>query len=62
VVFEPHTAADLCEERIVLAEADIQTGREPPTALPHEDRSTGHDIAVVALDAQALRVAVAAVA
>ena len=62
VVFKPHTAADLREERVVFAQPDVQSGREPSSALPHQNRSAGHDVAVVTLDAQPLRVAVAAVA
>ena len=62
VIFEPHPAGDLREERVVLAEADVEPGLEPAAALPDENRSAGHDVAVVALDAEALRVAVAAVA
>ena len=48
-------------EAVVLAETDVEAGVEPAPLLPHEDRSAGHDIAVMTLHAQALRVAVAAV-
>ena len=62
VVFKPHTTADLCEKRIVFAEADVEAWRKPTAALPHENRSAGHDIAVVTLHTEALRIAVAAIA
>ena len=54
-------AVDLGEERVVLAEPDVQARTEPAPALTHEDRSAGHDVAVEALDAEPLRVAVAPV-
>jgi len=62
VVFKTHAARDLREESVVLAEADVDARRETATALAHQNRSTGHDVAVVALHAEALRIAVAAVA
>jgi hypothetical protein len=58
MIFELHAAVDLREERVVLPETDVQTGTEPAAALTDEDRSSRHDVAVVALHAQALRVAV----
>ena len=61
VIRELDRAVDLRKQRVVLAEADVQTGTEPPAALADEDRSAGDEVAVVALDAQALRVAVAPV-
>jgi hypothetical protein len=62
MIFKPYTSVDFREQRIVFAEADVDAWREPAAALPHENRSTRHDIAVVALHAEALRIAVAAVA
>jgi hypothetical protein len=61
VILELDRPVDLREERIVFAETDVEPRAEPPPALPHEDRSTGDDVAVVAFDAEALRVAVAPV-
>ena len=55
MVFKAHAAVDLREERVVFAEPDVQSWREPSSALPHQNRSAGHDIAVVTLDAQALQ-------
>ena len=40
---------DLREDRVVLAEADVQAGPEAAAALPHEDRAAGDDVAVVRL-------------
>ena len=40
----------------------FRPGLEPAAALPHDDRSAGHDVAVVRLDAEPLRIRVAAVA
>ena len=62
VIFEPDAAVDFGEDRVVLAESGIQSGEEPPPALAYDDRSASDHIAVMALDAQPLRVAVAAVA
>ena len=62
MVFKADTARDLREERVVFAEPDVQPGREAPAALPYENRSAGHDVAVMTLDAEPLRIAVAAVA
>src|SRR6266487_521562 len=61
VILELDRPVDLCEEGVVLAESDVEPRAEPPPALPHEDRSPGDDVAVVAFDAEALRVAVAPV-
>jgi hypothetical protein len=61
VVFELHTARDLGEERIVFAETDVGARLEATPALTHENRSARNEIAVVPLDAEALRVAIAAV-
>ena len=61
VILEPHLAVDLREQRVVLAAAHVQAGLEPPSALPDEDGAARHDVAVVALDAEPLGIAVAAV-
>ena len=50
-------AGDLREDRVVLAEADVQAGLEPAAALAHDDRAAGDDVAVVRFDAEPLRVA-----
>ena len=62
VIFEPHAARDLREQRVVVPEPDVQARTEPPASLADEDRSARDHVAVVPLDAQALGVAVAAVA
>jgi len=62
VVFKSYTPGDLREERVVFAEPDVQARRESAATLPYENRSTRHDVAVMPLDAKALRIAVAAVA
>ena len=54
-------AVDLREQRVVLAEPDVEAGTEPAPALAHEDRAAGDDVAVEPLHAEALRVAVAPV-
>ena len=46
---------------MILAEADVQAGPVLTTALAHENRAAGDDVAFEALDAKPLRVAVAAV-
>src|SRR5687768_18029932 len=60
VIFELHLAGNLREQRVVLAEADVEAGQVLAPALTHENRAAGHEVAVEALDAKPLRVAVAA--
>src|SRR5215207_9102573 len=62
VVLEPDLAIDLREQRVVLAEADVQARIEAPTLLAHQNGTTGDEVAIVPLDAQPLGIAVAAVA
>jgi len=61
VVRELDVPRDLRKQRVVFAEPHIWTRLETPTSLPHEDRSTGHQVAVKALYAQPLGVTVASV-
>src|SRR6187401_621267 len=61
MVGELHPARDLRKQRVVLAAADVQTRPEPAPTLADEDGATRHEVAIVALDAQALRIAVAPV-
>src|SRR5258706_13229718 len=61
VVLELHASGDLGEDRVVLAEARIQSRVEAAPALPDDDRAAGDDVAVVRLDAEPLRVRIAAV-
>jgi hypothetical protein len=61
VVFEPDTSGDFREEGVVFAQADVQAGLESASALSYEDGTACHDVAVVPLYAQPLRIAVAAV-
>ena len=62
VILELHAAVDLREQRVVLAEPDVESRPEAPSALAHQDGTAGDDVAVEPLDAQTLRVAVAPVA
>src|SRR5512141_2850143 len=62
LVVEVHDAVHLREERVVLGAADVQARLERRAALPDEDRAPGDELAGEALDAEALRVAVASVA
>src|SRR5262245_39240064 len=61
VVFEAHPALDLREDRVVLADARVQTRPEPPSTLADDDGAARDEIAVVGLDAETLRIGVAAV-
>src|SRR5262245_44377498 len=61
VVLEADAPGRLREDRVVFAEARVQARTEAPAALAHDDRAAGDDVAVVRLDAEALRVRVAAV-
>ena len=62
VIFEADFAVNLGEQRVVLPQPDVQARLEPASFLPDEDGSPGDDVAVVTLHAEALRIAVAAVA
>ena len=53
-IAELYRAADLGEEGIVLADADIQAGLDRCSALPHDDCATGNDLAAEGLHAQPL--------
>ena len=52
----------LLDSLVVFAEAGVQPGPEPPSALPHDDRAAGDEVAVVRLHAEALRIGIASVA
>jgi hypothetical protein len=54
VILEFHTSRDLGKECVVLTETNIQSRPEAASTLPHENRSAGHDVAVVPLHAQSL--------
>ena len=62
VVFEPDSAGHLGEDRVVFPATGIQAGPEASTALAYDDRAARDEIAVVSLDAQPLRIRIAAVA
>src|SRR5262249_1567202 len=59
---EPYVAVDLREQRVVGAEPDVQPGMKACAALPDEDAATGDELAAEALDAEHLRIRIAAVA
>src|SRR5687768_680936 len=61
-VLELHDAVHLGEEGVILAAADVLAGEEDGTALAHDDRAARDALAAEGLDAQVLRVRVAAVA
>jgi hypothetical protein len=61
VILERHASSDFRKQRVVLPQAHVEPGPEAPTALPYENRSTGYDVAIEPLDAEPLRIAVAAV-
>jgi hypothetical protein len=61
-IFKLNNPGNLCEERIVLADTNIQAWLEFRAALTNQYRSTGHELAGKALHSEPLGVAVAAVA
>ena len=61
VILEADLPVDLRVKGMVLPKAHVEAGIESATLLAHQNRSARHDVPVVALDAQALRIAVAAV-
>src|SRR5688572_2624193 len=54
-------AFDQAENRVILAQAGVEPGAEPRAALADDDAAGGDALAPVALDAQVLRIGVAAV-
>src|SRR5512140_1902413 len=58
---ELHHAAGEGEQGVVAPETDVRAGREFRAALAHDDRACIDGLAAEALDAEALRVAVASV-
>src|SRR3954463_3343304 len=61
VVLESYPAGGGGEDRVVLAEPCVEAGPEAAPALPHDDGAAGDDVAVVRLDAEPLRIGIAAV-
>src|SRR3712207_5181439 len=61
VGLELHLSHDHAEDRVVAAEADVLARMELRAALADDDLARRHELAVKPLDAQHLRVAVAAV-
>jgi len=62
LILELNDAADLGEQRVVLADADVDTGLEFRAALPDEDRPARHQLAAKALHSEPLGVAIPSVA
>src|ERR1035438_727532 len=60
-VLELHHAGYFGEQRVVLAPADVEARFELGTALPHDDRTAGNQLAAKHLNSQPLRVGVAPV-
>ena len=61
VVGELDTSSDLCKQRVVLAEANVQPRTKPAAALTHENRAPGDEVAVEPLHSEALGIAVTTV-
>ena len=53
-ITELHGAADLGEEGVVFADADVEAGLDWCAALPDDDGAAGYDLAAESLDAQPL--------
>jgi len=53
-IFKPHDAGNFREQRVILADADIQAGLEFRSTLADENRSSGHQFAAKTLDAEPL--------
>jgi hypothetical protein len=62
LIFEQNDAADLCEQRVVLADADVGAGLELRAALPHEDRPARHQLSAKAFHSEPLGVTIPSVA
>src|SRR5688572_25815723 len=61
VLRELHAAVDFCEERVVSAHADVFTRVNLRAALADDDAARRDELAAEGLDAEALRLRVAAV-
>src|SRR5207244_11482099 len=59
---EANDTVDLGEERVVGAAADVEAGLEPRAALADEDAAAADELSSEPLDAEHLRIGVAAVA
>src|SRR3954453_17187545 len=59
-VVKVHDAVDLGEERVVAADADVHAGIKPRYALADENRTAGDELAGEALDAEHVRLPIAA--
>jgi len=53
-IAELNGAADLGEEGVVLADANVEAGLDRCSTLPHDDRAAGYDLTAERLDAQSL--------
>ena len=51
-----HGACDLCEERVVDADADVLACHDSRTALAHDNFADSHFLAIRAFNAEVLRV------
>ena len=58
VVFELHAAGDLRKDRVVLADAGVETRPESTAALADDDRAAADQIPVVRLCAEPLRIGI----
>ena len=54
-------AGDFREQRVVLADADVDAGLDAGAALAHDDGAAGNQLAAESLHAQALRIRIAPV-
>lgn len=61
MVLEANLAIDLCVQRVVFPESDVEARLEAATLLANQNRTASDQVAVVTLDAQPLCVAVPAV-
>jgi hypothetical protein len=62
LILELYEPADFCEQRVVLALADVEAGFELRAALPDEDRPARHQLSAEALHSEPLGVTVPSVA
>src|SRR5262245_15383877 len=56
VVLEPDAPRNFRVDRVVFAEPGVSSRKEPAAPLPHDDRASRHQIAIVRLHAEPLRV------
>src|SRR5262249_24355127 len=60
-VFKHNSSANLCEQSVVFAAANVQAWLHAGAALTHDNRATGHHLSAECFESETLRVGIASV-